>query len=257
MSSISKIEWTEKTWNPVAGCTKISPGCDNCIAIRIVQRLAHNPHPSFQQAYQGVVTGKPGNLQWSGKVHLLKRRLNVPRLEGPMTTILVGSLCDILHEDISDEEIDLIFGSMAKTPDHTYLVLTKRSERLSSISEALWWNADIWAGVSVENEQYAYRIDDLRACAASSKFLVLEPLLGPLPSLNLAGIDWVIVGGESGPRARQMKAEWARDIRDQCVAAGVPFFFKQWGCYDENGKRVGKKKAGRLLDGRQWDEMPG
>ena len=256
MSSTSKIDWTDATWNPCSGCTKMSPGCDNCYAIRNAKRMAGNPHPAVQAAYRGLVTGSGSNLDWNGTVRTLPDRLDAPLHWRKPRMVFVNSLSDLFHKDVPEEFIAQVFATMEQANWHQFQVLTKRSSRLRDLSAALPWPDNVWAGVSIENNQYLFRADDLRATGAKVKFLSLEPLLGPLPDLNLAGIDWVIVGGESGPKARQMKAEWARDIRDQCVAAGVPFFFKQWGCYDENGGRVGKKKAGRLLDGRQWDEMP-
>ena len=256
MSGISKIHWTDATWNPCAGCSKISPGCRNCYAIRNAKRMAGNPNKAMQAAYQGLVTGTPGNLDWNGMVRTLPDRLDEPLHWRKPRRIFVNSLSDLFHKDVPEEFIAQVFATMEKAHWHQFQALTKRSNRVRALSAALPWPDHVWAGVSIENDQYLFRADDLRATGAKVKFLSLEPLLGPLPSLNLAGIDWVIVGGESGPKARQMQAEWARDIRDQCVAAGVPFFFKQWGCYDEDGMRVGKKRAGRLLDGRQWDEMP-
>ena len=256
MSSISKIHWTNATWNPCSGCTKMSRGCDNCYAVRHAKRMAGNPNKAMQAAYQGLVTGTPGNLDWNGTVRTLPDRLEQPLHWRKPRRVFVNSLSDLFHKDMPDDFIAQVFATMVKAHWHRFQVLTKRSSRVRALSAALLWPDNVWMGVSVENGQYAFRIDDLRTTGAKVKFLSLEPLLGPLPNLNLAGIDWVIVGGESGPKARQMQAEWARDIRDQCVAAGVPFFFKQWGCYDESGKRVGKKKAGRLLDGRQWEEMP-
>ena len=218
--------------------------------------MAGNPNKAMQAAYQGLVVGTPGNLDWNGTVRTLPDRLDEPLHWRKPRRVFVNSLSDLFHKDMPEEFIAQVFGTMVKAHWHQFQVLTKRSSRLRALSAALPWPDNVWMGVSVENDQYLFRADDLRATGAKVKFLSLEPLLGPLPNLNLAGIDWVIVGGESGPKARRMKAEWARDIRDQCVAAGVPFFFKQFGCYDETGVRVGKKKSGRLLDGRQWDEMP-
>ena len=257
MSGISKIHWTDATWNPCAGCKKMSPGCGKCYAIRNAKRMAGNPNPAMRAAYQGLVTGTPGNLDWNGTVRTLPDRLDGPLHWREPRRVFVNSLSDLFHKDVPDDFIAQVFSTMEKAHWHQFQVLTKRSSRLRALSAALPWPDNVWMGVSVEDDQYAFRIDDLRATGAKVKFLSLEPLLGPLPDLNLAGIDWVIAGGESGPKARRMNAEWARDIRDQCVAAGVPFFFKQWGCFDENGVRVGRKKAGRLLDGRQWEEMPG
>ncbi len=256
MSSVSKIDWTDATWNPCSGCAKMSPGCANCYAIRNAKRMAGNPHPAVQAAYQGLVTGSGSNLDWNGTVRTLPDRLEQPLHWRKKRRIFVNSLSDLFHKDVPEEFIAQVFATMEKAHWHQFQVLTKRSSRLRDLSPKLPWPDNVWMGVSVEDDQYTFRIDDLRATGSKVKFLSLEPLLGPLPSLNLAGIDWVIVGGESGPKAWRMQAKWARDIRDQCVAAGVPFFFKQWGYYDENGGRVGKKRAGRLLDGRLWEEMP-
>ena len=256
MSIVSNIDWTDATWNPCSGCAKMSPGCANCYALRHVKRMAGNPNRAMQAAYQGLVTGSGSNLDWNGTVRTLPDRLDEPLHWRKPRRVFVNSLSDLFYKDVPAEFIAQVFATMEKAHWHQFQVLTKRSSRVRALSAALPWRDNVWAGVSVENDQYAFRIDDLRATGAKVKFLSLEPLLGPLPQLNLAGIDWVIVGGESGPKARRMNAEWARDIRDQCVAAGVSFFFKQWGCFDENGVRVGKKKTGRLLDGRQWEQMP-
>ena len=256
MSGISKINWTDATWNPCTGCAMVSPGCANCYAIRNAKRMAGNPNAAMQAAYRGLVTGAAGNLDWSGTVRTLPERLDEPLHWRKPRRVFVNSLSDLFHKDVPDEFIAQVFATMERACWHTFQVLTKRSSRLRALSAKLPWPDNVWAGVSVESAEYAFRIDDLRATGAKVKFLSLEPLLGHLPDLNLSGIDWVIVGGESGPKARQMKVEWARDIRDQCVAAGVPFFFKQMGVFDENGVRVGKKMAGRLLDGRLWEEMP-
>ena len=257
MSSVSKIDWTDASWNPCAGCSKISPGCRGCYAVRNAKRMAGNPNPSMQAAYQGLVTGTPGNLDWNGTVRTLPDRLEQPLHWRKPRLVFVDSLSDLFHKDVPEEFIAQVFGTMVKANWHKFQILTKRSARLRDLSLKLPWPDHVWAGVSIENDQYLFRADDLRATGAKVKFLSLEPLLGPLPNLNLAGIDWVIVGGESGPKARQMQAEWALDIRDQCVAAGVPMFFKQWGRWDAYMRPVGKKRAGRLLDGRLWEQMPG
>ena len=256
MSSVSKIDWTDASWNPCAGCSKISPGCRTCYAIRNAKRMAGNPNPAMQAAYQGLVTGTPGNLDWNGTVRALPDRLDDPLHWREPSRVFVNSLSDLFHKDVPEEFIAQVFATMEKAHWHRFQFLTKRSSRLYALSASLPWPDHVWAGVSIENDQYMFRADDLRATGAKVKFLSLEPLLGPLPNLNLAGIDWVIVGGESGPKARQMKEEWAQDIRDQCAAAGVSFFFKQWGVYDADGVNVGKKKAGRLLDGLLWEGMP-
>lgn len=234
MPAKSAIEWTESTWNPVTGCSKVSPGCAHCYAERMAKRLKAMGQANYANGFK--VTVHPDVLEYPYKN------------KKPMT-IFVNSMSDLFHKDIPFKFIEKIFGVMLRTPQHTYQALTKRSERLAELSEELFWPNNVWMGVTVENADYQYRIDDLRKCGAKLKFLSLEPLLGPLPKLDLSGIDWVIVGGESGPGARPMSEEWVIEIKDQCVKAGVPFFFKQWG-------GVQKKRAGRLLEGRTWDEMP-
>ena len=241
MAIHSAIEWTESSWNPVTGCTKISAGCAHCYADRMARRLHAMGQPNYRNGFE--VTCHPDALE-------LPLKWKKPQM------IFVNSMSDLFHKAVPAEFIGEIFFTMNQARWHTFQILTKRADRLRQLAPHLKWTPNVWMGVTVESAKHANRIDDLRATGAKVKFLSLEPLLGSLPDLNLSGIDWVIVGGESGPKARRMQAEWARDIRDQCVAAGVPFFFKQWGCYDENGVRVGKKKAGRLLDGRLWEEMP-
>ncbi len=230
----SAIEWTESTWNPVTGCTKISPGCKHCYAERMAKRLKAMGQPNYATGFKLAV--HPSTLE-------LPLRWKKPK------TIFVNSMSDLFHKDVPVHFIREVFGVMAAAHWHRFQVLTKRAERLRSLSSRLNWCPNVWMGVSVESERYISRIDDLRATNAAVKFLSLEPLLGPLANLPLEGIDWVIVGGESGPGARAMAPGWVMDIKAQCAAAGVPFFFKQWG-------GVQKKKTGRLLEGRTWDEMP-
>ena len=234
MATSSPIEWTEATWNPVTGCDKISPGCAHCYAERMAKRLQGMGQRNYAQGFE--LTLQPHMLD-------LPLRWKKPR------RIFVNSMSDLFHQDVPVAFIQQAFDVMRRADRHEYQVLTKRSERLLELDSTLDWPRHVWMGVSVENLQFVNRIDHLRQTRARVKFLSLEPLLGPLPGLNLEGIDWVIVGGESGPRARPMKAAWVADIRNQCTAAGVSFFFKQWG-------GVFKKRAGRELDGRTWDEMP-
>ena len=234
MGAKSSIEWTDATWNPLTGCTKISPGCKFCYAERMALRL---------QAM--------GNSHYKNGFHLTLQEqvLRLPlRWEKPHN-IFVNSMSDLFHEDVPLAFIKQVFDVMQCACWHRFQVLTKRSQRLFSLAAQLPWPSHVWMGVSVEHQDYTYRIDHLRQTPAQVKFLSLEPLLGPLPSLNLNGIHWVIVGGESGPRARPIEASWVIEIRNQCRDAHVPFFFKQWG-----GKN--KKRAGRQLEGRTWDEMP-
>lgn len=234
MSTKSTIEWTEATWNPVTGCTKISPGCDHCYAERMASRLQAMGQPNYRNGF---------NLT------LQEQMLGLPlRWKTPLV-VFVNSMSDLFHKDVPTEYIQRVFRVMGEARRHRFQVLTKRSLRLSRLSHELDWHPNVWMGVSVESQDYMFRIDHLRETNAHVKFLSLEPLLGALPDMNLEGIDWVIVGGESGPSARAMQREWVVDIRNQCQATGIPFFFKQWG-------GTNKKKAGRLLDGRTWDEMP-
>ncbi len=234
MASGSSIEWTESTWNPVTGCNKISPGCKNCYAERMAKRLKAMGQANYRNGFK--LTTQP-------------QMLEVPlRWKNPQT-IFVNSMSDLFHKNVPVEYIQKVFDVMKQAFWHRFQVLTKRSERLAEIGEDLDWTQNIWMGVSVESQKYTYRIDHLRETNARIKFLSLEPLIGPLNNLNLTGIDWVIVGGESGPRARPMEESWVTEIREQCLDAGVAFFFKQWG-------GVNKKKTGRLLEGRTWDEMP-
>ena len=249
MSEISKIEWTESTWNPVTGCTKISPGCKNCYAQTFAERFRNVDGHPYQQGFD--ITLRP-------------ERLNLPLRWKKPKMIFVNSMSDLFLQEIPDEYIDKVFVSMESADRHTFQVLTKRAERMVDwtskkygIDESML-PANIWIGVSVEDENYNYRIELLQKIPASIKFISFEPLLGSvnLTSEHLKGIDWVIVGGESGPKARKMQKEWIDNIFQTCQEAGVPFFFKQWGAFDSEGKKVGKKKAGRLYLGRTWDEKP-
>jgi protein gp37 len=240
MSANSKIEWTEATWNPVTGCTKVSPGCAHCYA------------ETFAERFRGVA-GHPYERGFD--LQLRPERLDQPLRWARPKVIFVNSMSDLFHEDVPVDFVQSVFDVMRRATWHTFQVLTKRSRRLAELGPLLPWPSNVWMGVSVENQRWASRIDDLRQVPAAVRFLSCEPLLGPL-GLYLDGINWVIVGGESGPRARPMNPDWARSIRDQCRSADVPFFFKQWGVHDESGQRVGKGKAGRLLDGTTWDATP-
>jgi len=230
----SAIEWTESTWNPVTGCTKISAGCKHCYAERMARRLKAMGQPNYARSF---------------RVTTHERMLKLPSQWKTPQMIFVNSMSDLFHESVPVDFIRRVFDIMNEADWHLYQVLTKRSERLLELDSILPWAPHMWMGVTVENQDYVSRINDLRQTHAETKFLSLEPLIGPIPDINLDGIDWVIVGGESGPGARPMSPDWVRDIRDHCVSLGVPFFFKQWG-------GTNKKKAGRLLDGRPWDEMP-
>ena len=234
MAGRSSIEWTDCTWNPVTGCTKVSPGCKYCYADRLAHRLRAMGNPCYVNGFE--VTEHE---------HVLDAPL---RWKQPRR-VFVNSMSDLFHEKISPSFLHQVFEVMAEAHWHNFQVLTKRSGRLLELHRDLPWPPNVWMGVSVECGDYTFRIDHLRDTGAAVKFLSLEPLLGPLPRLDLSGIDWVIAGGESGPRSRSLDGDWVRDIRDRCLACRVPFFFKQWG-------GANKKKAGRLLDARTWDEMP-
>jgi protein gp37 len=251
MGETSKIEWTDATWNPVTGCTKVSPGCDHCYAEGIANRFRG---PAFPNGFD---------------VTLRENRLTEPFRWREPRRVFVNSMSDLFHEAVPDTYIERVFMVMANTPQHTYQVLTKRHARMRSFVSQLpgWWPLpNVWLGVSVEDQKWAnIRVPALIGTTAAVRFLSCEPLLGPV-SLTaesnpwgryfIDGIDWVIVGGESGAAARPMRAEWARTLRDECEAHETAFFFKQWGSHDEHGKRMSKHAAGRLLDGRTWDEYP-
>ena len=228
------IEWTESTWNPLTGCTKISPGCKNCYAERMSFRLKamgqRNYVNGFELTLHEDALEKP--LGWK-----------TPQM------IFVNSMSDLFHKDVPLEFIQRTFDVMRRAHWHQFQILTKRSDRLAEISHLISWPKNVWQGVSVESSAYRFRIDDLRQTGAKIKFLSIEPLLGPVGCMNLSNIDWVIVGGESGPGARPIEKDWVTDIRGQCLDAGIAFFFKQWG-------GVRKKNTGRSLEGRTWDELP-
>lgn len=240
MSDRSAIEWTEATWNPVTGCTQVSPGCAHCYAKTFAERFRGVPGHPYEMGFD--LTLRPD-------------RVDQPLLWKRPRTIFVNSMSDLFHESVPDDFIRSVFDVMERAHWHKFQVLTKRAERLAAIAPSLPWPSNVWMGVSVENQRWTSRIDYLKSTPAQVKFLSCEPLLGPL-TLDLDSLDWIIVGGESGYRARPMQLDWARGIRDQCVAAGVPFFFKQWGAHDEAGIRRGKKASGRVLDGIVWDGMP-
>lgn len=249
MSDISKIEWTDCTWNFLLGCEKVSPGCAACYACKEVLRMAGNPNEKVASANCGLAY-RQGNgvLNWTGEVRLLPERLGLPFKWTRPKRVFVNSLSDLFHKDVPLAFIQRSFSVMRATPWHTYQVLTKRAERLEELSPEIDWPENVWMGVSVESQPYAVRVDHLRRTAAKLNFLSVEPLLGPV-TLDLSGIDWVITGGESGPRARPFDPAWALAVRDQCLAAGAKFFHKQ------NGGR-NKKLTGRLLEGRTYDEVP-
>ena len=240
MSLNSDIEWTESTWNPVTGCTQVSPGCAHCYAKTFAERFRGVPGHPYQMGFELAL--RPSRveqpLQWKK-----------PQL------IFVNSMSDLFHEEVPDAFIHQVFETMEAASWHQFQLLTKRPERLAAMAGELRFPDNLWVGVSVENQRWTSRIDYLREVSAEVRFLSCEPLLGPL-HLDLRDIHWVIVGGESGHRARRMKPEWVRSIRDQCSDAEVPFFFKQWGAYNEAGLRKGKAASGRELDAQTWDELP-
>lgn len=234
MARKTSIEWTEMTWNPVTGCSKISPGCKNCYAERMAHRLAAMGQERYRNGFE---------------VTLQSDTVQLPLNWAEPRVIFVNSMSDLFHEDVPEFFIQSVFDTMVAAHWHIFQILTKRAERLAELALRLPWPKNIWMGVSVESPQYVRRIADLQSVPAAVRFLSVEPLLAPIPRLPLTGIDWVILGGESGPGSRSMNVDWVRNIRDRCIAQNVPFFFKQWG-------GVRKKEAGRTLDGRQWDEMP-
>jgi len=234
MAQMSSIEWTQATWNPVTGCTKISPGCKHCYAERMAHRLQAMGQPRYSKGFevtlQHDVVDAP--LSW-----------RLPRI------IFVNSMSDLFHKDVPEEFVQRCFDVMERASHHTFQILTKRPERVVEMANRLPWPHNVWVGTSIENADYAWRSKVIAQVDAAVRFLSVEPLLGPIPRLTLTRIDWVIVGGESGPGARPMKEEWVVQIRDRCTERGVPFFFKQWG-------GVQKSRMGRKLEGRAWDEMP-
>lgn len=296
----TKIEWTRgddgrpgEVWNPTVGCSRVSPGCANCYAIRVAHRAMQPAHVGLT-----VLPDGGGAPDWTGEVRTLPDRLDVPRRWRRPRFVFVDSMSDLFEASVPEGFIRDVFATMADTPQHTYQVLTKRPQRMEAVlwSPSFWFDLwgdrpgpipthlpNVWLGTSIESDRYAWRADYLRRVPAAVRFVSAEPLLGPLPSLDLDGIGWVIVGGESGPRSRPMHPDWARDLRDRCAAAGVPFFFKQWGEWlpvsqapsfgvDAGyapapgewdrapscgiARRVGKVRAGRTLDGVTHDGRP-
>lgn len=230
----TKIEWTNSSWNPLTGCTKVSPGCQNCYAERMAKRLKAMGNPNYKNGFE---------------LSIHENSLNLPLKWKSPKYIFVNSMSDLFHEDVPLEFILRVFDVMEQANWHTFQVLTKRSERLMKLSSKINWPSNVWMGVSVENQDYLFRVDHLRKTKAKIKFLSIEPLLGRISNIKLDNIDWVIVGGESGPKSRKMDPAWVIEIRDSCQEQNVPFFFKQWG-------GVNKKKNGRFLEGKLWDQMP-
>jgi len=234
MINHTKIEWTGASWNPITGCTKISPGCRYCYAERMALRLLKMGQYKYRNGFK--VTIHPDELEQPLK-------WKKPQV------IFVNSMSDLFHEDVPDQFIYQMFETMQKASWHTFQILTKRSQRLASMAKRLPWPDNIWMGVSVENADYVHRLHDLGKVPCHVRFVSMEPLLGPISRFPHDKIDWVIVGGESGPKARPIEESWVIEIRNQCIKNSIPFFFKQWG-------GVNKKKAGRLLDGKFWEQSP-
>jgi protein gp37 len=254
MAQSSTIEWTDATWNPVVGCRKVSAGCAHCYAERMAKRLAAMASADIEA---GRNAGKKAAYlqvinqfgRWNGDVFLDYIAVEEPLHWNAPRIIFVNSMSDLFHDDVPDEFIGRVFEIMNRCPQHTFQILTKRPERVAKLSPKLPWNSHIWMGTSLENQAVVDRVRDIQKAKAFVRFLSIEPLIGPIHRLPLKGIHWVIAGGESGPGARPMKLEWARQIRDRCLEADVPFFFKQWG-------GPIKSKTGRVLDGRTWEQMP-
>lgn len=242
MATESKIEWTEQTWNPVTGCTKISPGCKHCYAEVMARRLRAMGAGGYENGFE---------------LSLHPHRLDQPLRRQKPTVYFVNSMSDLFHEQVPDSYIDRVFDVIRATPQHTYQILTKRAERLPAYFDSRSVPDNVWLGVSVEDRKYGVpRIDQLRRVNARIRFLSVEPLLEDVGVLDLTGIHWVIVGGESGSQARPMEPEWVTSVQRQCLAAGVSFFFKQWGGWGADGVKRNKKANGRVLEGRTWDAYP-
>ncbi|MDQ6836858.1 MAG: phage Gp37/Gp68 family protein [Actinomycetota bacterium] len=243
MADRSSIEWTEATWNPTTGCDRTSPGCDHCYAATLAKRLKAMGQAKYQADGDPRTSGPGFAITCHPDSLAIPGRWRTPR------TVFVNSMSDLFHNGVDEAFIAEVFDVMADCPQHTFQVLTKRSKRLAAVADRIHWPANVWMGVSIENDQYRFRADHLRAVGAAVRFLSVEPMLGPVRNLDLDGIDWVIVGGESGRDARPVDACWVRDLRDRCAENEVAFFFKQWG-------GPTPKAGGRILDGRTWDEMP-
>lgn len=242
MATTSRIEWTEQTWNPTVGCTKVSPGCKFCYAEGMAARLQAMGTPGYEQGFE---------------LTLLPQRLQDPLKRKTPTTYFVNSMSDLFHEEVPFSYIDQVFAVITQATQHTFQILTKRADRMAAYFEGKKAPSNAWLGVSVEDRNYGVpRIDHLRKVDAAIRFLSVEPLLEDVGTLDLTDIHWVIVGGESGPKARPMKEEWVESVRKQCETSDVAFFFKQWGGWGADGKKRAKKQNGRVLNGRTWDEMP-
>jgi protein gp37 len=247
MAGLSEIEWTDATWNPISGCVMISPGCTNCYAMRMAARLQSMQHPSYEM----TTRRSGGRPVWTGKIHLIEKALSVPLSWRKPRKIFVNSMSDLFQDEIPEGFIDRVWATMERAHWHTYQILTKRPDNMSAILKSLGRRAlpNVWLGTSVESSDYKDRISQLRKVPAQVRFISFEPLLGPIGRVSLNGIHWAIVGGESGPGARAMNAHWVEEIRKQCKAQQVQFFFKQWGGSN-------KKVTGRIYRGQTWDSFP-
>ena len=249
----TQIEWTDATWNPVAGCSVMSAGCTNCYAMNMARRL----EAMGMEKYKGLTRKSGSRAVWTGMVREDRSALDAPLRWRKPRKVFVNSMSDLFHEGVSDAFIDEVWRVMAQTPQHSYQILTKRpdrmAERLEQLGEPL---SNVWLGTSVEDREVLHRIDELRATPAAIRFISVEPLIGAIGEANLEGIHWAIVGGESGPRARPIQVDWIDEIHTQCRRDGVAFFFKQWGAWGADNKKRSKKANGRLYRGQTWDEMP-
>ena len=247
MAGLSDIEWTDATWNPVSGCRVLSPGCTNCYAMRMASRLQAMGHPS----YVGTTRTSGGRSVWTGRTHLLEQTLDIPLSWQKPRLVFVNSMSDLFQDSVPFEFVERIWQVMERAEIHTFQVLTKRPERMADFLRQRKRRAlgNVWLGTSVEDKNAVHRIAELKKCRAAVRFISFEPLLGPVGNINLSDIHWAIIGGESGPRARQLDIAWVDQIFDRCERYEVHFFFKQWG-------GANKKRAGRMFRGRTWDDMP-
>jgi protein gp37 len=252
--SETAIEWTDSTWNPVAGCSVMSAGCTNCYAMQMARRL----EAMGVQKYTGLTRKSGARTVWKGIVHEDYSSLTIPLKWKKPRKVFVNSMSDLFHPDVSASFISKVWEVMEQTPRHSYQILTKRPDRMADLSASgsLAKLPNVWLGTSVENTDVAYRIDELRAVPAAIRFISFEPLIGSVGAVDLTGIDWAIVGGESGPKARPIKEPWIDEIHDACRTHGTAFFFKQWGAWGKDNKRRSKKQNGRTYRGQTWDEMP-
>jgi protein gp37 len=243
----TSIEWTDATWNPVAGCTVLTAGCTNCYAMRMAARL----DAMGVAKYKGLTRRSGGRSVWTGKVRVDEKSLDAPKAWSKPRKVFVNSMSDLFHENVPVDFIERVWQVMKDTPRHTYQILTKRPERMADVlsKQPFVVLPNVWLGTSVEDGLVLHRLDEIRRVPAAIRFVSLEPLIGSVSAGNLTDIDWAIVGGESGPRAREMKPEWVEEIRDMCVHSGTAFFFKQWG-------GVRPKSGGRMLNGREWNQYP-